>query len=48
MAPLRDVGDVARTYGPTRAVAWITLALMLLTVLYAIRVAVENWSEIGV
>lgn len=48
MASLRDVSDAARTYGPARAVAWITLALMLLTVLYAIRVSVENWSEIGV
>lgn len=48
MPSLRDVDDAARVYGPARAFGWITLALMLLTVLYAIRIVVENWSEIGV
>jgi hypothetical protein len=48
MASLRDPSDGAGVYGPARASAWITVALMLLTSLYAIRIAVENWSAIGV
>lgn len=48
MAQLDDVDTSARVHGPARFVAWATLALMLITVLYAIRIAVENWSFIGV
>ncbi len=48
MAQLDDVDTAARVHGPARFVAWATLALMLLTVLFAIRIAVENWSFIGV
>lgn len=48
MAQLDDVDTAARVHGPTRFAAWVTLALMLLSVLFAIRIAVENWSFIGV
>ena len=48
MAQLDDVDTAGRIHGPARLVAWATLALMLITVLYAIRIAVENWSFIGV
>lgn len=48
MAQLDDVDTSARVHGPARFVAWVTLALMLITVLFAIFIAIENWSFIGV
>jgi hypothetical protein len=48
MPSLDDVKSAARIYRPGRAAVWVTLALMLVTVLYAIRIVVENWAHIGV
>jgi len=48
MALLNAIGDVVKIYRPARFVAWLTLALLLLTVLYALRISVDNWSYIGV
>ena len=48
MGRLDDVDASASVHNPARFIAWATLALTLLTVLYAIRIVVENWSFIGV
>jgi len=48
MAFLRSVDEAARIYAPARFAAWLTLALMVLTLLYALRISVDNWSFIGV
>jgi len=48
VASLRDVDDAARVYGPARIAAGFTLALMILAALYAIRISIANWSQIGV
>jgi hypothetical protein len=48
MARFNAIGDVVKIYRPARFVAWVTLALLLLTVLYALRISVDNWSYIGV
>jgi hypothetical protein len=45
---LDDLESAAQVHPPARAVGYVILVLMFLTVLYAIRIAVENWSYIGV
>lgn len=45
---LRDAGEGASVYGPARTLAWITLGLMVLTVLYAALIVAENAPRIGV
>jgi len=45
---LRDPSDAARVFGPAKIAAWVTLALMLVTVVYSIVMSLANWSEIGV
>ena len=48
MGRLDDVAAAGDVHGPARFIAWATLALILLTVLYALRIVVANWSFIGV
>jgi hypothetical protein len=48
MAFLRDVKDGASIYGPARKALWITLGLMVLTLLYAALIIAENAPLIGV
>lgn len=48
MPSLRDIETSASVYRPARLVAWGTLAVMALTVVYALVIVTENWSAIGV
>lgn len=48
MSAFDDVGSSASVYGPARIVGWVTLVLMLATVVYAVVISLLNWSSIGV
>ena len=48
MGSLRDPSDASRVFGPAKIAAWVTLTLMLVTVVYSIVMSLANWSEIGV
>jgi hypothetical protein len=48
MASLSDASDAAALLRTARVAAWVTLALMLVTVVYSVVIALTHWSEIGV
>jgi len=48
MASLSDPSDAAAFFRPAKVAAWVTLALMLITVVYSVAIALTHWSEIGV
>ena len=48
MPSLSDAGDAAAFFRPAKVAAWVTLALMLITVVYSVVIALTHWSEIGV
>lgn len=48
MPPLHEPEQGEAVYGPGRALAWITVGLMILTLLYASIIVVNNWSQIRV
>ena len=48
MDSLQDPGSGARVFGPAKAVAWVTLTLMLLTAIYSVVMSIANWTDIGV
>lgn len=45
---LREVEEGASVYPYARTAAWITLGLMVLTLLYAALIVAENAPSIGV
>ncbi len=48
MSSLDEVDSGAAVYGPARVIGWVVLALMLVTVVYAVFIGLRNWSSIGV
>ena len=48
MPTLRDPEQGGAVYGPGRALAWVTVGLMVLTLLYALIIVLDNWSRIRV
>lgn len=48
MRSLDDVASGSGIYQPARILGWTMIGLMILVVVYALRIAVTNWSHIGV
>lgn len=48
MSAFDEVDSAAAVYGPARIVGWVTLVVMLATIVYAVVIGLLNWSSIGV